>query len=552
MRRELGFALFCLLIYVISGTGVVTHVDGVVYYALARRMVDNATFSLDRGDPALITNPEIITGPDGMGYAHFNPGLPMLIAPLYEIGKVLSPWLPHVSEFTAADFLVSMTNAVVTTGAVLLVVLLVRELGYPLRAALLAGAALGFGSMTWNYATTLFTEPATGVCVLLSVLLLVRSRRNPRPAQLIFAAGLAAGGALLMRVSGLVFMPGLAVYLVLAHRRLGWRLIWLLAAFSLGCAVLVAATGWYNFARFGNVLETGYTITTNTAHSSDRNELADGLATRVGGHGLDQILYALVALLISPGRGVLLFAPVLILGLLGLPALARRWPLEAALLVVLSGSLLVAEAILPFDYWFGGWSYGPRYLVPMLGLGAVSAAAWFARVSRGPAIGLLGGGVLALMVALQLPTVLANVNTTYYRAQVARGTPLDHVYLVESWQASTYVGAWLESALVTQRTLRGQPVPRGRLGDFQDPSAALEQSEVLNTFQPWWLRLAQTGRLVGAARLGMFGLVGMLLVAAALALRVATGASLLRPSRRSDRPATIGIHVDRLEERGSA
>jgi len=51
MRRALAFAGFCFLIYFLSGTGVITHVDGVVNYALARRMVDQATFRSIRTIP---------------------------------------------------------------------------------------------------------------------------------------------------------------------------------------------------------------------------------------------------------------------------------------------------------------------------------------------------------------------------------------------------------------------------------------------------------------------------------------------------------------------
>ncbi len=549
MRRVLAFAGFCFLIYFLSGTGVITHVDGVVNYALARRMVDQATFSLDPDDPTLATNPEKVIGPDGATYAHFNPGLPLLIAPLYEIGKVLRPVLPRVAEYTAADFFVSTTNAFVTAAAVLLVVLLTRELGYPMRAGLLAGAAFAFGSIAWNYATTLFTEPATGVCVLLSLFLLVRSRRHPHQASLVFGAGLAAGAAIFMRISGAVFVPGLALYLLLAHRHTGRRLVWLLAAFGIGCGLLVAAIGWYNFARFGNVLETGYTVGIGTGV---RNELTDGLATRVTGRGLDQIVYALGALLISPGRGIFLFAPVLILGLLGLPAFARRWPLEAATLVILSGSLVLTEAILPFDYWFGGWSYGPRYLVPLVGLGAVCAAAWFARVSRGPNVGWLAGGALSVLVVMQLPTVMVNVLAPYYRAQVARGVPQDGVYLVEAWQGSTYIGAWNELALLTQRTLRGEPVPRGRLGEIADISIALGQAEALNSFQPWWLRLAQTGRLTGTMAVGMYAVVGALLLIAGLTLRMATGGTRRTGTqpRGADVRSPVVVGLGQMEGRG--
>jgi hypothetical protein len=517
MQREIGFALFCLLVFLLSGPGVITQVDGVVHYAVARSLVDHGTFAINANDPALLNNPTPVPGKDGRTYAQYNLGLALLIAPLYALGELLSGALPHVGGFTAADFLVSMTNALVTAATAWLVVLFVLEFGFGRRAALLAGTGFAFGSMAWTYATTLFTEPATGFCVLLSALLLVRSRRSPQPAALVLGAGLAAGGALFMRVPAGVFVPGLGLYLLLTHRRAGWRLAGLLAAFGVGVAVFVGATGWYNFARFGSPLETGYTL------GASHNELLLGMADTASGRGLDQIAYALYALVFSPGRGLLLYAPVLILGLLGLPTLARRWPLEAGLLVVLSGSLLITEAVLPFDYWFSGWSYGPRYLLPIVGLGAVSAGAWYANASRRSSVGWLAGAALAAIIVMQLPSVLTRIDTVYHRATVERGDYLDRAYLTNSWQA-IYVGGWRELARLTERTLSGQPVPHGRLSEMPDSATALEQAETLNTFQPWWLHLAQSGRLGGAAELGMLVLVGLLVIGAALTLRALLGA----------------------------
>lgn len=515
-QREVPFALFCLLVYVLSGVGVITHVDGVVNYALARSLVDHGAFWLDPNQPALQFNPVPVVGADGRTYAPYNLGLPLLIAPLYAVGAVLSKVLPHFAEFTAADFLVSMTNALVTAATAWVVVSFVLEFGFGRRAALLAGAGFAFGSMAWMYSTTLFTEPATGLCVLSSALLLVRSRRSPRPAVLLLAAGVAAGGALFMRITGALFVPGLALYLLLIHRQAGWRLAWLLAAFGVGVAVLLAATGWYNFVRFGSPLETGYTV-----GGQGHNELASGVTQTAG--RLDEIVYALYAMLLSPGRGVFLYAPVMLLGVLGLPTLFRRWPLEAALLIVLSGSLVVGESVVPFDYWWGGWSYGPRYLVPIIGFGAVSAGAWFASVSRGSRVGWLAGAALVVIIVMQIPSVLTNIYTPYYRAQVERGTATDRAYLIDSWQGATYVGGWRELARLTERTVQGQPVPRARMADEPNVAVALDQAEVLNTFQPWWIRLVQSGRVSGAAEVGVLALVGLVVAGALLTLRVVLG-----------------------------
>lgn len=73
-----------------------------------------------------------------------------------------------------------------------------------------------------------------------------------------------------------------------------------------------------------------------------------------------------LALLFSPWRGLLLAAPVLWLAPLGWLALWRRDERrrELALFAALVTGFLLFNA--SFNGWHGGWSYAPRYLIPML------------------------------------------------------------------------------------------------------------------------------------------------------------------------------------------
>jgi hypothetical protein len=72
----------------------------------------------------------------------------------------------------------------------------------------------------------------------------------------------------------------------------------------------------------------------------------------------------LVGLLVSPGRGVLVYAPILLLALVGLVRFAQRHAWEALLLYGMVPVFIVLNSA--YSIWWGGWSWGPRYLVPLL------------------------------------------------------------------------------------------------------------------------------------------------------------------------------------------
>src|SRR5262249_49391806 len=87
-------------------------------------------------------------------------------------------------------------------------------------------------------------------------------------------------------------------------------------------------------------------------------------AGRLGGN--PAFFEALARHLVSPGRGLLVFSPVLVFAGLGVALkirLRRFTALDASLVAVV---LLHWIAISSFPHWWGGHSYGPRFFSDML------------------------------------------------------------------------------------------------------------------------------------------------------------------------------------------
>jgi hypothetical protein len=145
-------------------------------------------------------------------------------------------------------------------------------------------------------------------------------------------------------------------------RRSGWLQDML--SFAAGAAPFALALLWYDAHAFGSPFALGYQHLVATS-------LQD-----LHGEGYLGATYphprALLGLLFSLHRGLFPTAPLLGLGLLALLPGWRFMPRTLWLTSVLSVAYLLL-IVASSSVWFGGWSYGPRLLVPGFGMLAIAA-----------------------------------------------------------------------------------------------------------------------------------------------------------------------------------
>jgi len=154
----------------------------------------------------------------------------------------------------------------------------------------------------------------------------------------------------------------------------------------------------------------------------------------------------LYGLTLSPGKGLLWYAPPILLGLIGFRSFARRSPHEA----LLCGGVFVGYLLLhsSYTYWEGGWCWGPRLILPVLPFAILPAGSLLMRrdQKRRSELGL--ALILALGFLVQIPAVGSN-----------DAHPLQRVYAVSSDEFQSRVlyqpaysplfGQWLSFLEVT-------------------------------------------------------------------------------------------------------
>jgi hypothetical protein len=162
----------------------------------------------------------------------------------------------------------------------------------------------------------------------------------------IVVGGVAFAWLVLVKLVYVAFFPAFAIYLFTRPGALRNRLR-VLALFSLPLIVACCFVGWLNAVRFGSAFESGYGNETSQFFPS-------------------QLLRTTPMLVGSLDKGLFIFCPILILGLFGWKEFFHEHKPEAILCVVLIVENLAWAA--SWHSWEGGWSWGPRYLVPTVPL----------------------------------------------------------------------------------------------------------------------------------------------------------------------------------------
>lgn len=254
-------------------------------------------------------------------------------------------WVINVNAWLSG---VCSVGLVAALGVVLFWRLALRLSGGRTDASLFATIAFAFGTLYFPYATMLYEHDLVAVALLAAFLLVFEARTLPR----LFGAGLCAGAAIVSSYLSVLAMAILGVYVIGRVRMRAGALAYV--AGTIPPLLLLAA---YNVACFGSIVATNYAWENPIFKQAGGGVLDAFTAPRAG---------VLLALLVSPHRGLLAGTPVLILGVIGLIAMLRSPELRAEGYVFLAMIAHVLAFNVAFKAWQGGWACGPRYLIPAL------------------------------------------------------------------------------------------------------------------------------------------------------------------------------------------
>ncbi len=519
-----------VMISILTAQGYIANPDSRAMVNVAHSLVHKGSFEASPCEPFERSN-TCVPGVHGRLYAGFGL-LPSVIATLpLAAGEELAK-LTHKDPKLVSEFLVSMSSLL--TGALIPIVLVLwlTRMGFPWKPSVITALLLYFGTGLWFHSVKNFqSETFFGLGLLTAAYLL--GEGDIRPSGFLLS-GFVFGCSIACRVFGLIFAPAFVAYCFALPNPGSWgRRFYRAAMFGAGALIPIGFVVWTNYLRFGDITKTGYHLAFPSVAYLLSNPLIEG--TR--------------GLLFDGEVGLVWFTPWIVLVPL---AVVRFWkvrPLECALSLA-----ILLETVLFFACyvaWHGGWSYGPRLLVPSLPFAALPLVVLFERWRQNRAATRIVFATLALAsVFVQLGT-LTYPAPRYYRMvdyNTAHHQP-------KPWHGSLLLAQWQEFPTILRGSLdfpaRSVSLERESTGS-ESPSEearieSMSASEYLASFRNAINMTSANLWLVKAAKMGLMPVA----IAGVLALVfLAGGVGLIcfvfrKPSAAETAPREIAFSGDR-------
>ena len=342
---------------------------------LTYALVDRGTLSID----GLNEQTRDIARYKGHYYSDKTPGFSLLATGPYAVSKKLFKQPDHPLDrpgfaYWNADYWATLgTSGVLSALTGALLAYLAVGLGCRPRQAALVGLSYGLATPAFAYATLAYGHQVSAFCLLASFALLVDSRQSKWQPLMHAVAGFLAAYASVVEIQVGPVSAILGLFLlarVVQRQAKGWSVL----TFGLGALVPTAILLTYNTLAFESPFRMGYFYEVleefSTVHSAS-NPLGIG---RPDWSRASELLF-------GQRRGLLCFAPVLILAVPGLVALGirRQWSTLVVATLTMTSVFLVN---LSYPEWTGGWSTGPRLLLPLIPFAMLPIAALLASAGR--------------------------------------------------------------------------------------------------------------------------------------------------------------------------
>jgi hypothetical protein len=404
MTARLPTTLFVamFLLYFSTGLGFFVYGDDISMLDVTQSIVQRHSLSVRS-----VTFPASAIGADGNHYSKYGLGQSLLAIPFYVAGSLVETvfrarevtGFGGVLRTSTSIYVVCTLGMLAMAGVDVLLYLCSRTLGFGPVPAFLAALCLGVGTFAWQYSRTFLADTTSMLTIFAAfyALLTLGNRARLRP---IVTCGVMMSWALVIRIGNIAALLPIAVWLLgkllfepeLPVKRFATYVASFVAVVLVGLLVI----GLYDQARFGNPFETGY-----GAEAS---------------HFTTPLWVGLYGLVLSPGKGLFEYAPILIVGCLGWLYLLRehRSPALVMAAVVLANLVFYAR----WYEWWGGGVWGPRFMVPVLPFMALGIPAVLVR-ARSIAQRCLIGALALVSVGIQVLSMIVPVGAYVQRMEAS-------------------------------------------------------------------------------------------------------------------------------------
>ncbi len=356
-------------------------------FALLYSIIENKSFQFDT-ETARLATPDL-GYKNGQFVSLFAPGTSLLMIPGYIMGKALGG--THLGATLTIGFFALLNTWIIY--------LIGRRLGASPVASIIGSFVFIAATPAFTYSGVIYQHHISTFTILLTLLLSIMPAVPWRLAIIYFMLGI----SIIIDYPNAFFMFPIIVYATsqfFAYIDIVNRIkLRFNPAIFVSAVTVVIPLSLYlaiNYMSYGNVLQLSNTVShiqaldpsgnpvaargADTRAQSDIQNLESRKRNAFNFFKSRHLINGLYAFSVSPDRGILVFTPVIILGFLGLITLYRTNPrLTQTLLAVVCLNILLYG--MRSDPW-GGWAFGPRYLIPAFSILAITLALAVAHYRR--------------------------------------------------------------------------------------------------------------------------------------------------------------------------
>lgn len=378
-------------------------------YLLTQNLSEHNSFALSK-EQAEAAYPDVGYY-KGKYFIYFAPGISLFALPLYNLGLHYN--LAQLFSFSIIP-LFSVLN--------LLIIFLVARhiLKLPMWAGLLASVIYGFGSVGWSYSGTLYQHQPTVFFILASFYGVWQYKLHKKWGFIwgLFVWSNYALAILIDYPNAVLMLPVMVYFLLISlHMRsddgkykISFRISFLLTAVIFLLISLVH--GYSNNQNYGGWTKVsgsliGYKVIKekklDQGNMDENIKKINEIASKKNPVKFlteTNLVRSSNTLLIAPDKGIFVFNPIFLLGIGGIFYAWKKLTMEKGILI----SLIVVNVFF-YSSWadpWGGWAFGPRYLIPSMAILSLFVSLFLVKVRFAFLMRVIAFFLIAFSVAVSL------------------------------------------------------------------------------------------------------------------------------------------------------
>lgn len=389
-------------------------------YVLTETIVTNGSFTFDSRQTRFAA-PDVVIY-QGKAFSIFTPGVSFVGIPFYYVGTWLS--IPQIATYMAT-ILFALLNAT-------LIYVIARNLGATRLASFVSFCLFLFGTNALPYIFS-FTQHHYSLSIILLAILNAISKRTVYSNILL---GVLFGAGLLFDIPNVIMLLPVGLYVAAKHFELSYTsekikirvktsLLWIIG----GALPLLLLFAVYNHQITGSYTKIGQLL--------GRADFSEKVVEKpIQKNIYDQKLpfnprnevEGLYTLLISNERSWLWYCPVVLFGFLGMYIGYKKR--ETRILSVLLGSVVATNIVIysMFGDPWGGWAFGPRYLIPSVGILSAFIALTLDRYRKRVLFGIIFLSLLGYSLYISTLGMVTTSTIPPKQEAVALNNPIPYTY----------------------------------------------------------------------------------------------------------------------------